>query len=98
MGHWPDGVGPFDHLFLELKSLNYLWTGAFGEALFKSVDRPRDFGWILRPSQREWDEFIVQLDKLLSDNIVTMHSTRQAPLRRTRTTRTWARCLGLLCS
>lgn len=69
MGHWPDGVGPFDHLFLELESLNELWTGAFGEALFKHVDRPRDFGWILRPSQREWDEFIVQLDKLLSDNI-----------------------------
>lgn len=69
MGHWDDGIGPFDRLFLELESLNALWTGAFGEALFKHTDRPLDFGWLLRPSQREWDEFIVQLDKLLSDNI-----------------------------
>jgi len=69
MGHWPDGIGPFDHLFLELENLNALWTGGFGESLFKHTDRPQDFGWLLRPSQREWDEFIVQLDKVLSDNI-----------------------------
>ncbi|WP_242664420.1 hypothetical protein [Plantibacter elymi (nom. nud.)] len=69
MGHWPDGIGPFDHLFQELENLNVLWTGAFGEALFKHTDRPQDLGWLLRPSQREWDEFIVQLDKQLSDNI-----------------------------
>lgn len=69
MGHWPDGIGPFHHLFLELESLNHLWLGAFGELLFKEIDRPQDLGWMLRPSQREWDEFIVQLDKLLSDNI-----------------------------
>jgi hypothetical protein len=69
MGHWADGIGPFDHLFIELKNLNELWAGAFGETLFKYVERPQDLGWILRPSQREWDEFIVQLDKVLSDNI-----------------------------
>ncbi|MBG9886993.1 hypothetical protein ABE10_10635 [Bacillus toyonensis] len=69
MGHWPDGIGPFDHLFLELENLNALWTGAFGGPLFKQINRPQDFGWMLRASQREWDEFIVQLDKLLSDNI-----------------------------
>ncbi|MEV7876064.1 hypothetical protein AB0N80_16790, partial [Microbacterium sp. NPDC089188] len=69
MGHWPDGIGPFHHLFLELESLNSLWAGAFGEPLFKNIDRPQDLGWMLRPSQREWDEFIVQLDKLLSENV-----------------------------
>ncbi|WP_143545957.1 hypothetical protein [Rhodococcus sp. 14-1411-2a] len=69
MGHWADGIGPFEHLFVELENLNTLWTGAFGAALFKHTDRPQDFGWLLRPSQREWDEFIVQLDKVVSDNI-----------------------------
>ncbi|MTD13926.1 hypothetical protein GIS00_08215 [Nakamurella sp. YIM 132087] len=69
MGHWADGIGPFDHLFVELENLNSLWTGAFGVSLFNLTDRPQEFGWILRPSQREWDEFIVQLDKILSDNI-----------------------------
>jgi hypothetical protein len=69
MGEWADGIGPFEHLFLELENLNALSAGAFGEALFRNSDRPQDFGWLLRPSQREWDEFIVHLDKLLSDNI-----------------------------
>ncbi|WP_165070308.1 hypothetical protein [Marisediminicola senii] len=69
MGHWADGIGPFDHLFLELENLNALWIGAFKQELVKHTDRPQDLGWLLRPSQREWDEFIVQLDKLLSDNI-----------------------------
>lgn len=69
MGHWADGIGPFDRIFIGLENLNALWTGAFGEPLFKHTDRPQDFGWLLRPSQREWDEFIVQLDKLLSENI-----------------------------
>lgn len=46
MGHWADGIGPFEHLFLELENLNALWTGVFGAALFKHTDRPKDFGWL----------------------------------------------------
>lgn len=69
MGHWVDGLGPFDYLFNELRNLDELWTRAFGMPLLRHTTRPNDFGWILRPSQREWDEFIVQLDKLLSDNL-----------------------------
>lgn len=69
MGEWADGIGPFAHLFLEIENLDGLWQGAFGQPLFTHVERPQDFGWILRPSQREWDEFIVQLDKVLSENI-----------------------------
>lgn len=66
---WADGIGPLDHLFIELENLNAPWTGAFCAAHFKHTDRPQDFGWLLRPSKREWDEFIAQLDKVLSDNI-----------------------------
>lgn len=69
MGHWTNDVGPFEYLFLKLTDLDALWMGAFGEELFKHTKRPHEFGWLLRPSQREWDEFIVQLDKVLSDNI-----------------------------
>jgi len=70
MGHWADGPGPFEHLFFELRSMNELHERAFGKALFRTTDRPSDFGWILRPSQHEWDSFIHQLDKLLSENIL----------------------------
>lgn len=69
MGRWPDGVGPFTRLFMELQNLNELAVLAFGEAMFRSVDRPAEMGWLLRPSQREWDDFMLQLDKVLSDNL-----------------------------
>ena len=69
MGRWPDGVGPFTRLFIELSNLNELAVMAFGEALFRATERPEDMGWLLRPSQREWDDFILQLDKVLSDNL-----------------------------
>jgi hypothetical protein len=69
MGTWPDGIGPFERLFGELDAINVLTSEATGEGLFKTSDRPGDVGWLLRPSQREWDEFITQLDKLLSENL-----------------------------
>jgi len=69
MGHWPDGAGPFQRFFSELAALNELHKRAFGQKLFNGVEPPREFGWILRPSLREYDHFVHGLDKLLSDNI-----------------------------
>lgn len=69
MGHWPNGIGPFDKLFAELKSLNQLSKAVSGEPLFRTADRPPEFGWILRASQHEWDRFVLEFDKLLSDNL-----------------------------
>lgn len=68
MGHWPDGSGPFERFFYELESLNTLFNQAHGDDLFGNTDRPDGFGWIMRPSQSEFDSFVHQLDKLLSDN------------------------------
>lgn len=70
MGRWADGTGPFGRFIYELESLNELQETAFGApGLFRSTEKPREFGWILRSSQSEWDQFIHQLDKLLSDNL-----------------------------
>ncbi|WP_433194347.1 hypothetical protein ACQP1G_37160 [Nocardia sp. CA-107356] len=69
MGHWPDGLGPFEKLFFELRTWNELHQRVFGDDLLRVTERPSDFGWILRPSQQEYDAFVHQLDKLLSDNI-----------------------------
>jgi hypothetical protein len=69
MGHFADGLGPFERFTFELRSLNELTTNAIGEPLFRTSERPREFGWILRPSQHEWDAFIHTLDKLLSENL-----------------------------
>jgi hypothetical protein len=69
MGEWHDGLGPFDKLFFELGALNELSLKICGQKLFRTSDRPEGFGWILRPSQREWDSFVHELDKLLSENL-----------------------------
>lgn len=69
MGRWPDGSGPFYRLVAEMENINHLWTNAFGAAVFRTTERPRELGWLLRPSQRDWDEFVHQLDKLLSENL-----------------------------
>lgn len=69
MGHWPDGVGPFTRLEQELKNINGLFENVWGARLFRTLETPDDFGWILRADQREWDHFIHSLDKILSDNL-----------------------------
>ena len=69
MGHWTDDIGPLQRLFVEMENINNLYQLAFGLNLFKDTDRPDELGWILRASQKEWDEQIHLLDKVLSENI-----------------------------
>jgi hypothetical protein len=69
LGHWIDRIGPFDAFFAELAALDELHERAFGARLFRTTTRPAEFGWILRPSQMEFDHFVQALDKLLADNL-----------------------------
>jgi hypothetical protein len=64
MGHWADGLGPFERFFFELETWNELHVNIYEKPLLRSVERPREFGWMLRPSGREFDSFILQLDHL----------------------------------
>jgi hypothetical protein len=70
MGNWADGLGPFERFFFELETWNELHVNIYDKPLLRSVERPREFGWMLRPSGREFDSFILQLDHLLSDNLL----------------------------
>ena len=69
MGHWPDGIGPFDKLIVEMEAINELFVLAYGTPLFRTVERPREWGWIIRNSSSAWHEFVLTTDKLLSDNL-----------------------------
>jgi hypothetical protein len=69
MGHWPDGVGPFERILVEMDAINYLFRLAYGTEVFRSTERPREWGWVLRPSTTEWQQFILTTDKLLSENL-----------------------------
>lgn len=69
MGRWPDGTGPFE-LFLSLISeINKLTLNEENVSLFRTSLRDRKFGWIVRPTDREWYQFVHLLDKYLSENL-----------------------------
>lgn len=69
MGHWPDGIGPFERILGEMEAINELFESAYGSELFRSTERPREWGWVIRPSTSEWQQFIHATDKLLSENL-----------------------------
>jgi hypothetical protein len=69
MGHWPNRLGPFERLFFELRTLNEFHERAFDLPLLGLTDRPSSFGWILRPSQDEFERFVHDMDKILSENL-----------------------------
>lgn len=71
MGHWAEHIGPFEKILGEIEALNEIWTLAFGIPIFRTADRPREWGWVLRASTNEWDAFILATDKLLSENLLT---------------------------
>ncbi|MGC1207641.1 MAG: hypothetical protein WA880_06755, partial [Ornithinimicrobium sp.] len=68
-GRWTDTIGPFTKILWELKAINDVWTIAFGAPLFSTIERPRAWGWVLRPTTGAWNEFILLTDELLSDNL-----------------------------
>lgn len=71
MDEWPDGIGPFEKILAEMEAVNQLFTAAFGQPLLRTTDRPERFSWVLRASTDEWDQFVLTLDKLLGDNLVS---------------------------
>ena len=81
MGNCPDGQGPFERILSEMSAINELFMLIFGMPLFHDVERPREWGWVLRASSGAWEEFVHTTDKLLSDNL----SARAQRSRRTGT-------------
>jgi hypothetical protein len=69
MGHWPDGIGPFQRVIGEIRAINELFQLIAGRDLFKTSEPPREWGWVLRSSTSEWHQFLLATDKLISENI-----------------------------
>ena len=69
MGHWPESIGPFTKVLLEMSAINEVWNLAFGTALFKSTERPPTWGWVLRSTSRDWEGFILTTSTLLIDGL-----------------------------
>jgi len=72
-GKWPERV-PILMAFLEEQRVINKMAEAMGRApFFRNVwedsDRPREFSFLIRPTAKEFNAFVLLLDKMLSDNI-----------------------------
>lgn len=73
MGRWPERMSLFTAFTEELKTINGMSALMGRPALFRQDftdrSRPRKFGFLLRPTLGELNEFTLLLDKMISDNI-----------------------------
>jgi len=71
-GHWPEKESIFNAFCEEIRIINEMTLKIFGEQMFsKTYDRykkPRKFGFLIRPTKEEYENFVQLLDKMMSDN------------------------------
>ena len=75
IGDWGEGIPICSAILIELNTVNKM-AKAMGRApLFKNYygeygeDRPKRFGFLIRPTLEEFNNFMLLFDKMLSDNI-----------------------------
>ena len=73
LGDWPEFVSAYQGFIEELQVINQMavaigWPRLFRED-YAHRERPRAFASLLRPTSREYGEFVLLLDQLMSDNI-----------------------------
>jgi hypothetical protein len=69
IGDFPEALSLCEAFFMELETINAMAVAMGRPKLFRNVDRPKRFGFLLRPTQHEFEQFVHLLDKTLSDNL-----------------------------
>lgn len=72
LGEWGTRIPVFEAFTQELELINKMATLMGRKSLFKESyikNRPKEFGFLLRPTLAEFNSFVMLLDKMLSDNI-----------------------------
>jgi hypothetical protein len=73
MGEFPERISPYTAILLEMKLVNDICAAIGYPGLFRNLydgaTRPTDYGYLIRPTRRELNNFIEQLNKLLIDNL-----------------------------
>lgn len=83
LGEWGTRISIFEAFTLELKVINQMAAIMGKPELFRNVfqsERPKDFGFLLRPTLAEFNAFILLLDKMLSDNMDKAFFENDVPL------------------
>lgn len=72
LGEWGTRISIFEAFTQELDVINEMSTLMDRPPLFRETfneDRPKEFGFLLRPTLSAFHEFVLLLDKMMSDNI-----------------------------
>lgn len=73
LGHFPEGISIYQAFLIEEDKINKLCSWLHYPPLFKNIysehNRPKEFTILLRPTLREYNNFILILDKVISENI-----------------------------
>ncbi|NWG76516.1 MAG: AAA family ATPase [Rubrivivax sp.] len=73
LGEWGEGISIFDAFLEEMGIINQMAEAMgrpqFFRQVFQDKEKPREFGFIVRPTLKEFNDFVLLLDKMISDNI-----------------------------
>ncbi len=71
LGDWPERMSVFRAFTGELATINTMCAAIAWPPLFRDdfAERPRGFGFLIRPTLREFNDFVHLLDKMMSENI-----------------------------
>jgi hypothetical protein len=88
LGDWGTRISIFEAFTQELKVINQMSALIGKPALFRNIfqsERPKEFGFLLRPTLAELNAFVLLLDKMLSDNIDKAFFQNDVPLEEDKT-------------
>lgn len=73
VGDWGERIPIFEAINMELQIINQMAIAMGRPPLFRidfsTQNKPREFSFLVRPTLKEYNDFVLLLDKLLSDNI-----------------------------
>jgi len=82
IGDWGERISVFDAFIEELQIINKMAQAMGREPLFRddfAEERPREFGFLVRPTLKEFNDFVHLLDKMISENINTDFFQNEVP-------------------
>ena len=73
LGEWPERISLYEAVLMEMTAINEIANVIGRPAFFRNdysgEHRPREFGYLLRSTLKEYNDFIHLLDKMFSENI-----------------------------
>jgi hypothetical protein len=83
LGDFPERVSIYEAFIVELQVINKMARAMGRSPLFRKdyegEQRPREFSSLLRPTARQYADFVLLLDKLISDNMDTAFFRNDVP-------------------